>query len=43
MIKQITFIYQVANDTCFIQVSSQSLRELTIKGTTDYQGKANGT
>ena len=43
MINQTRFVYDIADDACFIQVRGQSLRELTIKGSTDYQGIVNGT
>ena len=42
-IKDITFIYQVANDTCFIQVSNQPVCELTIKGPVEHHGEITGT
>jgi hypothetical protein len=42
-INQTTFIYQIRNNTCFIQEPNWPLQELTIKGATDYQGIINGT
>ena len=42
MIKGITFAYDTQADICFLQ-EGKSVRELTIKGATDYQGLVNGT
>ena len=41
-IADITFIYDTAADMCFIR-EVNSLRELTIKGATEYQGEITGT
>ena len=43
MINQTTFIYDIANDTCYIKVDNCPIRGLTIKGNTEYQGLVNGT
>jgi len=43
MINQTTFIYDIANDTCYIQVKDRAPQELTIKGATEYQSMINGT
>lgn len=39
----ITFIYDLVNDICHIQANDQPLRELTLKGSCEYQGEVNGT
>jgi len=39
----ITFIYDLVNDICHIQANGQPLRELTLKGSCEYQGEVNGT
>jgi hypothetical protein len=42
-INNINFIYDVINNICYIQEPNQPLRELTIKGSCEYQGLINGT
>jgi hypothetical protein len=42
-VSEIVFIYSIVKNTCYIQASNQLIRELTIKGSCEYQGKVNGT
>ena len=39
---KITFIYDTLADICFLRMG-KSIRELTIKGSCEYQGVVNGT
>ena len=41
-INNITFIYDTGADICFLR-AGKSIRELTIKGTTERNGETNGT
>jgi hypothetical protein len=41
-ITDMVFIYDTMVDICFLK-EGRTIRELTIKGSCDYQGKINGT
>jgi hypothetical protein len=42
-IADITFIYSLVKNACYIQANNQPICELTIKGSCEYQGEVNGT
>ena len=41
-IGDIAFIYSLVKNACYIQTDDQPIRELTIKGSCEYQGEVNG-
>ena len=40
-VSEIVFIYSIVKNACYIQEPGQPLRELTIKGSCEYQAKLN--